>query len=73
MHSYIMYKKLLFLTDEQIICSSVFNAANLVSLHVIFPPAQIKMFLMKSESSLILHRQQHNWNVPRPRNVVIYR
>ncbi len=31
---------------------------------------QIKMFLMKSESYLTLHRQQHNWNVPRSRNVV---
>ncbi len=31
---------------------------------------QIKMFLMKSESSLTLHRQQRNWNVPRSRNVV---
>ncbi len=30
----------------------------------------IKIFLMKSESSLTLHRQQCNWNVPRPRNVV---
>ncbi len=25
---------------------------------------------MKSESYLTLHRQQHNWNVPRSRNVV---
>ncbi len=25
---------------------------------------------MKSENSLTLHRQQHNWNVPRPRKVV---
>ncbi len=25
---------------------------------------------MKSESSLTLHRQKHNWNLPRPRNVV---
>ncbi len=31
---------------------------------------QIKMFLMKSERYLILHRQQCNWNVPRSRNVV---
>ncbi len=31
---------------------------------------QIKMFLMKSESYLILHRQQCHWNVPRSRNVV---
>ncbi len=29
---------------------------------------QIKIFLMKSESSLILRRQQHNSNVPRHRN-----
>ncbi len=29
----------------------------------------IKIFLMKSESSLTLHRQQRNCNVPRPRNV----
>ncbi len=31
---------------------------------------QIKIFLMKSESYLTLHRQKHNWNVPRSRNVV---
>ncbi len=31
---------------------------------------QIKIFLMKSKSFLTLHRQQCNWNVPRPRNVV---
>ncbi len=31
---------------------------------------KIKIFLMKSESSLtLLHRQQHNWNVTRSRNV----
>ncbi len=30
---------------------------------------QIKMFLIKSET-LTLHRQQHNWNVPRSRNEV---
>ncbi len=30
----------------------------------------MKIFLMKSESYQILHRQQHNWNVPRSRNVV---
>ncbi len=30
----------------------------------------IKMFLIKSESSQTLHRQQHNWNVPRSRNIV---
>ncbi len=29
---------------------------------------QIKIFLMKSESFLTLHRPQCNWNVPRPRN-----
>ncbi len=32
---------------------------------------QIKIFLMKSESFLTLHRQQCNWNVPRPRNDII--
>ncbi len=32
---------------------------------------QIKIFLMKSESFLTLHRQQGNWNVPRPRNDII--
>ncbi len=31
---------------------------------------QIKIFLMKSESYQTLHRQQHNWNVPSPRNIV---
>ncbi len=31
---------------------------------------QIKIFLMKSESYLTLHRQQLNWKVPRSRNVV---
>ncbi len=30
---------------------------------------QIKIFLIKSKSSLTLHRQQHNWNVPRSRNI----
>ncbi len=30
---------------------------------------QIKIFLMKSESFLTLHRQQHNSNVPRSRKV----
>ncbi len=30
---------------------------------------QIKIFLMKSKSSLTLHRQQRNCNVPSPRNV----
>ncbi len=30
---------------------------------------QMKMFLKKSESYLTLHRQQHNWNVPRSRNL----
>ncbi len=29
-----------------------------------------RCFLMKSKSSLTLHRQQCNWNVPRPRNIV---
>ncbi len=32
---------------------------------------QIIICLMKSESSLTLHRQQCNWNVPRPRKVVM--
>ncbi len=31
---------------------------------------QIKIFFIKCESSLALHRQQRNCNVPRPRNVV---
>ncbi len=31
---------------------------------------QMKLFLMKSESSQTLHRQKHNRNVPRSRNVV---
>ncbi len=31
---------------------------------------QNKIFLIKSESSLKLHRQQCNWNVPRPRKVI---
>ncbi len=31
---------------------------------------QIKIFLMKSESFLTLHKQQCNWNFPRPRNVI---
>ncbi len=30
---------------------------------------QIKIFVMKCESFLTLHRQQHNCNVPRSRNV----
>ncbi len=30
---------------------------------------QMKIFLMNSESCLTLHRQQHNWHVPRLRNV----
>ncbi len=31
---------------------------------------QIKMFLIKSESYLTRHRQQHNLNIPRSRNIV---
>ncbi len=31
---------------------------------------QFKMFLMKSQSYLTLHRQQRNWTVPRSRNIV---
>ncbi len=31
---------------------------------------KLRYFFMKSESSLTLHRQQRNWNIPRPRNVV---
>ncbi len=31
---------------------------------------QVKIFLMKSESSLTLHRHQRNWNVPRLGNIV---
>ncbi len=50
----------------------------ITQLHVISKPlspsfifgAQIKMVLIKSESSLTLHRQERNWNVPRPRNIV---
>ncbi len=42
--------------------------------HVVPKPVifgiQIKIFLIKTESSLTLHRQQCNCNVPRSRNVV---
>ncbi len=54
--------------------NSVINYSPLCRSNPIRPSfifiTQIKIFVMKSESFLTIHRKQCNWNVPRPRNAV---
>ncbi len=57
------------LVHTKIIILSLITHPHVVPNPFIFR-TQIKMFLIKSEISQTLHRQQHNWNVPSYRNVI---